>query len=385
MGEIKMKEFAPQKKDSPDMEFLPMAPEEPASCSPEPDQVTLPGAEQPFVSGSIKTPAGTIPRVSSVLNGRDHWGTFKARWGVGRMNYAVEPGLYALGSADRDSHVFVTANYKMSFDCLRSSLAGRAAWILVLDTRGINVWCAAGKGTFGTEELIRRIRTSGLERVVDHREVIVPQLGAPGIAAHVVKKFSGFRVMYGPIRSRDLPSFLDAGLRATPEMRRKTFSISERAVLVPLELVAALKILVFVVPVLFLLSGLGGPGGYWTNFTDRGLFAAEAVFSAVIIGAILTPLLLPFLPGRAFALKGLSLGLAGVLLLLFFHGRADRLEAAAWVLIVPALAAYLAMNFTGASTYTSLSGVRKEMRWAVPLEIGAGALGIVLWVGARIF
>ena len=30
------------------------------------------------------------------------------------------------------------------------------------------------------------------------------------------------------------------------------------------------------------------------------------------------------------------------------------------------MTAYLAMNFTGASTSSSLSGVRKEMRFALP-------------------
>ncbi|MDO9210860.1 MAG: mercury methylation corrinoid protein HgcA, partial [Deltaproteobacteria bacterium] len=50
--------------------------------------------------------------------------------------------------------------------------------------------------------------------------------------------------------------------------------------------------------------------------------------------------------------------------------------------LIPAISAYLAMNFTGASTYTSLSGVKKEMRWAVPVEIGAAAAGLVLWLGA---
>ena len=66
------------------------------------------------------------------------------------MNYKVDPGLYAIGNPNERSPVLVTANYKMSFDNLREALPGRDAWILVLDTRGINVWCAAGKGTFGT-------------------------------------------------------------------------------------------------------------------------------------------------------------------------------------------------------------------------------------------
>ena len=80
------------------------------------------------------------------------------------MDYRVEPGLYAVGSPTADSPVLVSANYKMSFDRLRSALPGVDAWILVLDTKGINVWCAAGKGTFGTDELVRRIEAARAAR-----------------------------------------------------------------------------------------------------------------------------------------------------------------------------------------------------------------------------
>jgi len=127
------------------------------------------------------------------------------------MRYTVDPGLYAVGNPDAQSPVLVTANYKMSFDRLRAELSGIDAWILVLNTDGINVWCAAGKRTFGTEELVRRIESSGLARVVAHRKLIVPQLGGPGVAAHQVKELSGFRVVYGPIRAEDLPAFLESG------------------------------------------------------------------------------------------------------------------------------------------------------------------------------
>ena len=130
------------------------------------------------------------------------------------MHYAVDPGLYAVGNPDGESPVLVTANYKMSFDMLREALPNRNAWILVLDTKGINVWCAAGKGTFGTTELVNRIASSGLPRIVSHRELIVPQLSGPGVAAHEVKRLSGFKVIYGPIRAADLPNFLDRGFKA---------------------------------------------------------------------------------------------------------------------------------------------------------------------------
>ena len=121
-----------------------------------------PRMDQPIIIGAVDSVMGKIPRVASVLKWQDRFGTVKARWGINRMDYKVDPGLYALGNPNPQSPVFVTANYKMSFDALREALENLASWILVLDTKGINVWCAAGKGTFGTEELVRRVQATGL-------------------------------------------------------------------------------------------------------------------------------------------------------------------------------------------------------------------------------
>ena len=78
-------------------------------------------------------------QTTAELTFKDTLGTWKARWGIGRMTFKVEPGLYSLGKPDSDSPVLVSANYKMSFDSLRKELKGTDAWILVLDTKGINV------------------------------------------------------------------------------------------------------------------------------------------------------------------------------------------------------------------------------------------------------
>ena len=304
------------------------------------------------------------------------------------MHYTIEPGLYALGQPDQKSPILVTANYKMSFDKLRKELPGRNFWILVLDTKGINVWCSAGKGTFGTNELVGRIESSGLSQIVSHRELILPQLAGPGVAAHEVKKLSGFKVIYGPIRSKDLLTFLDNGHKATPEMRIKKFNTLERMALIPMELVSAMKIGLVIMGILFFLAFIWQSGEGQAVALNHGLFSALAFFIAIVMGAILSPLLLPWLPGRAFSLKGLVLGLIAAFLLAAFRFSefdtlAGGVEMFAWILLIPAISAYLAMNFTGASTYTSLSGVRKEMRWALPVQIGAGVIGIVLWIGSH--
>jgi acetyl-CoA decarbonylase/synthase complex subunit gamma len=327
--------------------------------------------------------SGKVPQASSHLCWADRVGSWKARWGIGRMHYTVDPGLYALGNPSPKSPVLVTANYKMSFDRLRAALPQKDAWILVLDTKGINVWCAAGKGTFGTTELIQRAATSSLRLHRVPPRFDTSQLSAPGVAAHEVKKLSGFKVIYGPLKPK-ISEFLNNGMRAVPEMRVKTFTTLERMVLIPIELVSALKVATVAVFVLAILSGFLGPGSFLDNALRCGLVALSALATAVMAGAVLAPLLLPWLPGRAFSIKGLPLGILGALVLLSFHWRdfdslGGGLQMIAWLFLVPSSATYLSMNFTGASTYTSLSGVKREMRFALPFQIGMGILGLAFW------
>jgi hypothetical protein len=298
------------------------------------------------------------------------------------MNYRVDPGLYAIGEPTQESPVFVTANYKLTFDLLRRAVSSVDGWILVLDTRGINVWCAAGKGTFGTDELVDRIDASGLADIVSHRRLIAPQLGAPGIAAHEVTKRSGFHVVYGPVRAEDLPAFLEQGLTAEGRMRTKEFRLRERLALVPMEVVPALKVTLPVLAGLLVLSFIV-TGLSLARAVDSVLIPLVATGASILAGAVLTPLFLPWLPGRAFSLKGLIVGLlsAAVATLILSGGQGlHTAGAAALLLLISSMSAYLAMNFTGSSTFTSLSGVRKEMRFALPLEIGSAAAGLALWI-----
>ena len=338
-----------------------------------------------WIIGKIATPVGEIPVVNSELEFADRLGSWKAQCGLGRMNYRVPPGLYAVGQPSAKSPVFVGANYKMSFDRLRSQLGVIDSWILVLDTRGINVWCAAGKGTFGTDEIVGRVTRCRLNEIVEHRRLIVPQLGAPGVAGHRVKELTGFRVIYGPVRAADIPAFLAAGLKATPEMRRVTFPFRDRAALVPVDLLQNAKYPLVAAAVFLLVSGFG-PGTYSVErVMAAGLINAVIILAAYFAGTILPPLLLPWLPGRAFAVKGAWIGLVGAMIVAQFGGGHPQLfrsafALTAWFLLLPAVTSFIAMNFTGASTFTSLSGVLREMRIAVPAQIIAGVGGIGLWL-----
>ncbi|MDD1693109.1 MAG: carbon monoxide dehydrogenase [Methanoregula sp.] len=316
-------------------------------------------------------PATEIRTATSTITFDNRFDHFLARWGWKRESHRVVPGLYRLGNPTTDSPVFASANYTLSFDALRSTLAGVDAWILVLDTKGINVWCAAGKGTFGTDELVRRIQVTGLESVVSHRKIIVPQLGAPGISWPDVLRKSKFLVEFGPVRAHDLPEYLKTRT-ATPAMRRVEFPLWDRLILIPVEFVHVVLPMVIVAAVLWVLAGP---------------VAALAVVSAVLAGTALFPALLPFIPTQDFSTKGLVLG--GVVAIPFavafgtnplLPGWANAAGAVTALLVIPAVVAYSALNFTGATTFTSRTGVKKEIFRYVPAMVVMAGTGCVLGI-----
>jgi hypothetical protein len=300
-------------------------------------------------------PVVIAPKVSTKLTWADKIGRWKARWGIGRMKYSVRPGLYRVGFPNDKSPVLVSANYKLSFDSLRSQLKGMDAWILVLDTKGINVWCSAGKGTFSTEELVRRIEAVNLKAVVSHRKIILPQLSAPGVKGYQVKELSGFRAIFGPIRAEDIREFLANKTVATPEMRRVRFTIWDRLKLVPMEISGFLKYFLIALAIVLAIGGLNPRGWTLESMLDTGVKSGALLFIIYLVSALLFPILLPYLPGRAFSIRGAGLGILTFLaILLFLNGNQtffhSWLEITAWLLLFTAIPSFITMNFTGAST-----------------------------------
>ncbi|MEE8478428.1 MAG: mercury methylation corrinoid protein HgcA [Candidatus Neomarinimicrobiota bacterium] len=330
---------------------------------------------------SEETQMGTkIPQidpVTSEITLADRWIHIMARWGINRLGHRIKPGLYTIGLPKANSEVFVTANYSLSFDALRKALKGIDGYILVLDTKGINVWCAAGKGTFGTDELVNRIEATALHEVVSHRRLILPQLGAPGVAAHEVKKRCGFNVKYGPVKAVDLPEYLKTK-EATLEMRKVKFPLKDRIILIPVEVVG------FLIPMLvatILFYFLSGP------------ILALSILSSILAATILFPILLPWLPTHNFSTKGLVLG--SIISLPFFlmsiTGNTDeqllpRLAMALpYMLILPPITAFISLNFTGATTFTSRSGVKLEIFTYIPVMAWMFGGGIVLSLIFNVF
>jgi hypothetical protein len=322
-------------------------------------------------------------RLSSTMTLSDRCGAVMCRLSNKfRMKYIVTPGLYALGNPDQDSPVLVTANYRLSLNALRASFAGRNAWILVIDTKGINVWCAAGKGTFCTNEIVKQLSTCNLESKILHRILILPQLGASGVSAAKLQKTSGFSVKFGPVRASDLPKYLDNNYTASPAMRRVQFSFIDRAKLVPMETIPAFKKVVLFLLIATVLFGITHTGIMYKQALTGVVPPAIAGLVALFTGTIFSPLFLPFIPGRAFSLKGFVAGLIGAIAIIFVLPvcRSTTFLTAFNLVSVPAFSSYLAFLFTGSSTYTSPSGVKVELKIAWPLYLASAGISAVLLI-----
>jgi hypothetical protein len=183
-------------------------------------------------------------------------------------------------------------------------------------------------------------------------------------------------VEYGPVHARDLPEYLK-NRTATPDMRRVRFPFADRIVLAPVELVhAALPTIIAAV----LLSLIAGP------------VASLAAVTAVLAGTVLFPALLPFLPTKDFSTKGLILGV--LIALPFAAYGATRFSLPLWVnvvtgviplLVIPPVVAYLALNFTGCTPYTSRSGVKAEIFRYIRVMAAMAGCGIILALVSGIY
>ena len=149
---------------------------------------------------------------------------------VGRMApWPTETGLRSVGNPGRRSPVLVTCNYDLTVRRLLRALEGVDAWLVVAPSSGINVWCAAAGGHFGTPQVVTALKTSGVEDRVDHRRAILPQLAATGVERLLVKRRCGWNVHFGPVYADDLPRYLADGERKSDDMRCVHFRAAERS------------------------------------------------------------------------------------------------------------------------------------------------------------
>ncbi len=246
----------------------------------------------------------------------------------------VRPSLYRVGNPDQSSPVLVTGNFEITVRRLVRAIEGSLdAWILVADSKGINVWCAAGGGFFTADRVIEAVRTSGVDRFVKHRALILPQLCANGVDGWRIREETGWGVHWGPVYASDIPAYLAAGRKKTNAARSVGFPLKDR--LEMLSVTLGFYGLLILIPV-----AIFWRDGFWAVMMA---LAGLGLFYAVTM---------PWLPGRDGLEKSIPLTIIALLGMLIYTVLLDPVPADDLfnrVLGITALSVFTAAELQGMS------------------------------------
>ncbi|MEN3189847.1 MAG: HgcAB-like fusion protein [Atribacterota bacterium] len=142
--------------------------------------------------------------------------------------FPCKPSLIKIGNPNQNSPVFLTCNFHLTVERVKKALIGINCYLLIANSKGINVWCAATGGHFTNHSVISALKTSGIEKLVSHRKVILPQLAASGIEAKTIKNKTGWEIIWGPIYAKDIPLFINNNFQKISSMREVEFPLSQR-------------------------------------------------------------------------------------------------------------------------------------------------------------
>ena len=142
--------------------------------------------------------------------------------------FPCRTGLIKIGNPNENSPVFLTCNFHLTVERVKRALRGSDAYLLVANSKGINVWCGSAGGLFNNHNVISVLKTSSISELVEHRKIILPQLSATGIEAKVVKKATGWNITWGPVYAKDIQAFLSNNSVKTSQMHRVEFPLVQR-------------------------------------------------------------------------------------------------------------------------------------------------------------
>jgi len=144
------------------------------------------------------------------------------------LPFPYKTGLVEIGNPGRNAPVLLTGNFRLTVERVRYAIEGIDAYLLVANSSGVNVWCAATGGLLTNHDVISVLKTSGIEDLVDHRQMILPQLAATGIEGKIIHKKTGWKVVWGPVYATSIPAFLSGALEKSVEMRTVSFPWPQR-------------------------------------------------------------------------------------------------------------------------------------------------------------
>ena len=136
-------------------------------------------------------------------------------------------GLIEIGNPDKNSPILLTCNYHLTVERVKKAVKGMDCYLLVANSRGVNVWCASAGGLLTNHDVISVLKTSGIEDMTKKRTVVLPQLAAAGVESRIIKKKTGWTVIWGPVRAEDIPEFIENNQK-TSQMTEVVYDLQQR-------------------------------------------------------------------------------------------------------------------------------------------------------------
>jgi acetyl-CoA decarbonylase/synthase complex subunit gamma len=123
----------------------------------------------------------------------------------------VEPRVYPIGEPRKDSPVFVTTNFSLTYFTVSGEIenSGTSGWLVVPDCEGMSVLTAWAAGKFSGASIAKFVKEVGLENQVSTREIVIPGYVAQ-ISGELEENLPGWKVLVGPQDAADIESFVSA-------------------------------------------------------------------------------------------------------------------------------------------------------------------------------
>jgi len=272
--------------------------------------------------------------------------------------FPARTGLRTIGSPGRDAPVLLTCNFDLTVRRVSRALQGLDCYLLVADSRGINVWCASGGGKLTAHSVSSVVKTSRIAERVNHRMLILPQLSAPGIDVAQVEEETGWHCRFGPVYAQDIPAYLGANLRKTDSMHRVTFPLAARLEMAVMW--AGLLSAIVVIPVVIV---------NWHLLP--GVLAMLWGFALFLFAVF--PLVSRLVPGPTGLAKVLLLGLVGVAGVIAYGLVLDDWSAGSivgWCLGIVSVALVLGFDLAGTSPLLAGESVAYyALKWPQVLKL----------------
>ncbi len=121
----------------------------------------------------------------------------------------MEPKLYEVGTPTKDSPLFVTTNFSLTYFTVAGEIeaGGIPVWLLVADADGMSVLTAWAAGKFDAEKIAKSVNATGIGDRLSHKKLVLPGFVA-GLSGEVEEELPGWEILVGPREAVEIPSYL---------------------------------------------------------------------------------------------------------------------------------------------------------------------------------